>query len=92
MKYVVALLIVFCIIGCRTKKECCHSESKVVQVVDSTNVPGYNPSQRALAIYILSLSEKERQEWRRNEFILRFTGNQNYRPRITFTNAQIVPC
>lgn len=68
MKYVVALLIVFSIIGCRTKKECCHSESKVVQVVDSTNVPGYNPSQRALAIYILSLPEKERQEWIRGTF------------------------
>lgn len=68
MKYVFALLIVFSIIGCRSKKECCQSESKVVQVVDSTNVPGYNQSQRALAIYILSLSEKERQEWIRGTF------------------------
>lgn len=63
MKYIVALLITFSIVSCKTKKQCCQSEINTVQIVDSTQVPGYNPYQRALAIYILSLPEKERKEW-----------------------------
>jgi len=38
--------------------------SSTVVVADSTQEPGYNPRQRALAYFLMSLPEEDQQKWK----------------------------
>lgn len=67
MKRLILIILFLIVTGCKTEKQCCVSETNAALVEDSTNSLIYK-QQEALAIYIMSLSEKERQEWIRGTF------------------------
>jgi len=58
----------FSLFSCKTSKHAnCDAYSQVV-IKDSTELTTIDEYQRALAIYILSLPEKERNEWVQGTF------------------------
>jgi hypothetical protein len=69
------------LIGCSSKRVIILESmvEKSYKFPDSTLEPGYNPSQRAFALYLRSLPQEEKQKWissgsfseiERNEFLV----------------------
>lgn len=75
-KVILSVILGLSIVSCKTTKTSCDAYSQV-NVQDSTEYNEIMKSQRALAIYIESLSEKEQKEWvngtftekEKNEFV-----------------------
>jgi hypothetical protein len=55
------------LVGCNSSKRVIEHKDIIVEksstVSDSTLEPGYNPSQRAFALYLRSLPKEEKNKW-----------------------------
>jgi hypothetical protein len=69
MKKIILLsLLSLSIVSCKSTSHTDCDAYGNLQIEDSTKVEGYNESQRALAYYILSLPESEKNKWVKGTF------------------------
>ncbi len=67
-----AIMTVILITSCSTRKRVGNQKiienpiDQSIAIPDSTLEPGYNPKQRALAYYLMSLPKEEQEKWKSN--------------------------